>query len=110
MPAITNSSVVNQARRICKVLKPRGDSWSAEHSATCLVRSIMEELGMVTELNSNDPADIETRRTLVTLAKPFCTASKNFQDTYLACTMGEDGKPLMEKTAKDKVITAAEFA
>ncbi len=110
MPKIENSSVLNQAKRICKVLKPRGDSWSAEHSATCLVRAILEEIGEVTLLNSTEKVDIETRAALVALAKPFMTASKNFQDSYLAATDGDDKQPLMPKTAKDKAAVAAEFA
>lgn len=110
MPAITNSSVLNQARRICKVLKPRGDSWSAEHSATCLVRAILEEIGEVEMLNSTDPIDIEQRAALVKLAKPFMTASKNFQDVCLAATLGEDKQPLMPTTKKTDTSLPAEFA
>lgn len=112
MPAITNTSVKNQAARICKVLKPRGDSWSAEHSATCLVRAIMEELGMKKELDSTEPLDIQLRTELVKMAKPFCTAAKNYQNTYLAMTpSGEpDGSFMMPDTGKDKVVASAEFA
>lgn len=105
MPTITNTSILNQAKPICKVLKARGENLSAEHTATILVRAILEELGDVETLKSTDPDDIALRKTLLTLAKPFMTASKNFQSTYLACTNGDDGQPLMPKaTASEKGI------
>ena len=109
---IENTSVLNQAKRICKVLKPRGDSWSAEHSATCLIRAVLEEIGETELLNSSDKLDIETRAALVKLAKPFMTASKNYQDSYLADAenKGDDGTPLMPKTAKGEKAATAEFA
>jgi hypothetical protein len=110
MSQITNKSVINQASRICKVLRERGENISQENAATILVRALLEELGELELLNSNEPIDKAERAALVTLAKPFCTASKNWQDSYAAVTNGLDGQPLMPKTAKGESSTPAEFA
>ena len=106
---IENKSVLNQANRICPILRGRGDNLSTEHSATILVRALLEELGDEL-LTLEDESSKAERARLVALVKPFCTAAKNFQDTYLADTTGTDGKPLMPKTAKSASTATAEFA
>ena len=110
MPVITNSSVLNQAKRVCKVLKSRGENLSQENSATILVRALLEELGEVELLNSTEKIDIEQRAALIQLAKPFCTAAKNYQDSYLAGTNGDDGKPLLDKSKGTEAAVKLEFA
>ena len=65
MPVITNSSVLKQAKRVCKVLKSRGENLSQENSATILVRALLEELGEVELLNSTEKIDIEQRAALI---------------------------------------------
>jgi hypothetical protein len=109
MPTITNTSVLNQAKRVCKVLKARGENMAAEHTATILVRSILEELGEVALLNGTDAISIETRKSLVTLAKQFCTASKNWQSVYAANTKGDDGEMLMPTAKGNEQRIDAEF-
>jgi len=109
MPKITNTSLLNQLKRVCPKLVERGQSFSQEHAATVVVRAILEENGDKELLESSDPVDIEHRRKLIEMVRPFFTASKNVQDSYLNATE-VDGKPLMPKTARSEKASEVEFA
>ena len=106
MPAITNTTLKTEVARIAKTLVERGENWSAEHSATVIVRTILTELGCKDEM-SDEMRD--ERKALVDVIKPLMTASKNFQTSYIASTNGDDGKPLMPPAKTIAQEVKAEF-
>ena len=109
MAKIESKTILNEANRICPVLRARGKNLSAEHTATIVVRTLLAELGDEL-LDLTDEGSKVERARLVQLIKPFMTASKNFQNTYCVETIGADGKPLMEKIQGAAATEQAEFA
>lgn len=111
MPEIKNATVKKNVTRIAKVLNERGQNWSAEFSATVIVRSLLEECGEVELLNATDADSMKCRAELVAMITPLITAANNYQNTYINATLGDDGKtPLMAKVAGMAKTVSAEFA
>ena len=108
MPKIESTTVLNQINRIAPKLVERGENWTAEHSAVVIVRSIMEELGLKEELTSDEYK--QNRLDCIALVKPFITAAKNYQNSYLAQTNVMDGKPLMPAVKGSTGKLDGEFA
>ena len=90
MPKVTNTTVLNQVNRIAKVLNDRGENLGSEHTATIVVRSVLEHFGLTEELNGDDYK--AERLEAVEMVKPFMTAAKNYQNSYLAQTPQKDEK------------------
>jgi hypothetical protein len=109
MARIESKTILTEANRICPVLRARGENLGAEHTATIVVRTLLAELGDELLDLTDEGSKIERAR-LVRLIKPFMTASKNFQNTYCAETIGADGKPLMPKVQGAAAMNPAEFA
>lgn len=107
MPEIKNTTLKTEWTKIAKVLKERNQNINAEHVASVIVRTVLEELGAKEYLTDEMKAE---RVELVALIKPMITAAKNYQTSYLAATKGEDGEPLMPKAETKEVTTEAEFA
>jgi hypothetical protein len=101
MPKITNSTIIKHATPICAALQKRGDNWSADAGAAVIVKTVLEEMGCVEQLGEDFKTD---RAALIALVKPFLTASKNFQNSYL------EPSGLMPKIAAADKVDNAEFA
>lgn len=106
MPKIENQTIVKHAAPIAKALTARGDNWNADAMAAVAVKVILEEMGCVEELGDEFKTD---RAAVIAVIKPFFTAPKNYQSSYLALTE-IDGKPLMPKVEKTESASISEFA
>ena len=103
MAKIKNSTVLKQCKRICDGIKGKRN-FSAQDSATVAVRTVLEELGLTEELGDEYK---EERAVVVEAIKILFTASKNFQNSYLA---SEDNGNLMPKVEATEEEKANEFA
>ena len=107
MPTITNKTILKHAAPIAAKLQSRGDNWNADAGAAVIIKTVLEEMGCMDELTEEFK---EERAKLILLVKPFLTASKNFQNSYLATTNDDDGKPLMQKITATAAAANDEFA
>lgn len=107
MPAITNKTIIKHMTPIAAALVARGDNWNADAMAAVIVKTVLEEMGCVEQLGDEYKAD---RAALIAVVKPFFTAPKNTQNSYIALTLGDDGKPLMPKVESSEKVAVAEFA
>jgi hypothetical protein len=106
MPAITNTTMKAEVTKIAKVLGERGENWTQELSATVVLRTILGELGLTEELG---PEYANERKEILAIIKPWFTAANNAQNSIIALTNGEDGKPLMGKVTSTQAAVKAEF-
>jgi hypothetical protein len=83
MPKIENSTIIKYATPICEGLKAKGENWNADVGAALVIKLVLEEMGCVEQLGTEF---LDDRKALHALVKTFLTASKNFQDSYLAPT------------------------
>ena len=94
MPALTNSSIIAQAKPICAALRAKGLNWDWDAQSALIVRFILSEL---------DPAylgdDYKTeRKEFAAVVKQF-GYPKNCQQSYLSMTpsgeVDEKGNAIM---------------
>lgn len=106
MPEIKNATLKKHWTPICKAMSERNKNINAEHVASVIIKTILEELGATEYLGDEMKAE---RVELLGIIKPMITAAKNYQTSYLAATKDADGNPLMKKAEKSDEEVDGEF-